>query len=304
MLDKELSSRISIAELFRLTSYYFEKDYGNDLVAYSFESKDCDEWYKQFRNNLIDSIGKIYLPVYRMADGEYQFLWGIRFDFHSLWKNRYILSYCYRKSLELLKGPVIKTSWGEFYKGDEITELRRKYFNDLEELLRYGILCAFLYETSKNTFVHYNKQFLKYFNNKELCLDINNFFPFHFPFFALSNPGWQDFIVNRKILIVTGNLINRRKSLEVNFAELGARKVGFYEISATSSLKDKVDKNMIDDYQEYEIALVAAGIGALNIITQMKWFKGPVIDVGGLLLSYQTKSFICHGGAAKYPVIR
>jgi hypothetical protein len=303
ILEERLSFRVSIAKMFRTTEKQFNSDYGGDLIAYSFESISADVWFCQFRDRLLKSIGKTYLPIYRMADGEYQFLWGIKFDLYHPDFFRYLLSFSYWKTLEMLAGPRIKTSWGEYYKGKGVIELRRKYTADLTNLLKNGIMCAYLYENPKNSFVHYNKYFLTFFDNNNLDLNSNNFFPFHFPFLALSNNGWKEFVVNRKILIVTGNLKNRKQILEYNLLELGAKAVGFYEISANSSLKDIVDKDKIDNIHEYEIAFIGAGIGSLNIISQMKWFSGPVIDVGGFISAIINKDFTCHGGAVKYPGI-
>jgi hypothetical protein len=303
-LNEKLSFRVSIANMFQATQEIFEEDYGGELLAYSFESISVDEWFERFRQQLLEAIGNKYLPVYRMADGEYQFLFGIKFNFHSHRFFRYILSFILHKIIETIAGPRIKTSWGENYRGEEIIELRRKYTTDLKNLLENGILCAYLNENPKNAFVHYNRYFLKYIENNDLDLNKNNLFPFHFPFFALSNDGWKEFIVNRKILIVTGNLENKKQILEKNLTELGSRKVGFYEISSSSSLKDVVNKDKIENREEFEIAFIGAGIGSLNIISQMKWFAGPVIDVGGFISALQNKDFFCHGGAVKYPGIR
>lgn len=236
-----------------------------------------------------------------MADGEYQFLLGIRFNSHPPRIFRYLLSFIFRKTLEIITGPGIKTSWGETYRGKEIIELRSKYINDLRNLLKCGILCAYLYENKNKSYVHYNRHIIEFFDNQALVLNKNNLFPFHFPFFVLSNYGCQEFIINRNILIVSGNLENRKSILERNLIELGSKKVGFYEISANSSLKDKIEKDKIENYHEFEIAFIAAGIGSLNIISQMKWFTGPVIDVGGFITVLQNKDYLYHGGAVKFP---
>ena len=299
--NDKLSERISISHLFRFTPELFEKDYGGDLIAYSFESISIDDWFMIFRQRLIDAIGNNYLPVYRMADGEFHFLLGERFDYHSTRHFIYLLKYLKHKVFEIILGPRINTLWGERYSSKDVLELRKKFIRDLNNLLETGILCAYLYENPRNAYVHYNLPFLKFADKHSLELNKFNLFPFHFPFFALSNDGWQDFISNKKILIVTGNLEKRKRILEKNIIELGSKKVGFLEISSNSSMKDKLNIDKIKDLQEYEIAFVAAGIGSLNIISQMKWFNGPVIDVGGFLSALENKDFIYHGGAVKFP---
>jgi hypothetical protein len=290
-----------MAEMFQSTSKLFRQDYGGELVAYSFQPASANIWLNQFRLRLKETIGKKYLPVYRMADGEYQFLFGLKFNFHAPNIFRYLVSFLIRKTLEIFTGPRIKTSWGETYSGIEIQKLRTKYKNELKILLENGILCAYLYDNPKNAFTYYNRTFLNFFENNALELNKSNFFPFHFPFFALSDEGWQEFIIGRSILIVTGNLEIRRNILEKNLTALGSKKVGFYEVSANASLRDLVDKNLVENIEEYEIAFIGAGIGSLNIISQMTWFKGPVIDVGGFISALLDKNYLYHGGAVKFP---
>jgi hypothetical protein len=300
-LSGKLIYRVSISRLFNSTPEHFRKDYGGDLQAYSFHPFDELVWLDQFRSKLKQSVGKYYLPVYRMADGEYQFLVGLKVNLNSPSQFRQILSFIYRKTLEVLAGPRIKTSWGETYRGKELFELRTKYLKDLYNLLENGILCAYLYENPKKSHVHYNKYITEFFDNIGLALNSNNLFPFHFPFFALSNEGWQDLITDRNILIITGNLEKRKHILETHLLELGAKKVGFYEISSNHSMKDIIDNDKINDLMGFELAFIGAGIGSLNIISQMKWFKGPVLDVGGYLTALENKNYIYHGGAVKYP---
>ena len=300
-LSDKLSERISLSQLFLLTPKLFEKDYGGELIAYSFESTTVDDWYNRFRQRLLDAMGTSYLPVYRMADGEFHFLLWEKIDFNGPDHFIKLLKYLKHKAIEIALGPRIKTSWGEIYNSKDVFELRRKFISDLIDLLEIGILCAYLYENPKNAYVHYNIPFLKFAEKHSIPLNKHNLYPFHFPFFILSNYGWQDFISNRKILIVTGNLAKKKQSLENNLIELGSKKVEFYEISSNSSLKDKLNKDKIDKLSEYEIAFVAAGIGSLNIISQMKWFNGPVIDVGGFLSALQNKDFLYHGCAVKFP---
>jgi hypothetical protein len=297
----KLSSRVSLTKFFQSTPELFEKDYGGELFAFSFDPVNVDEWFQRFRNKLLDAIGKEYLPVYRMADGEFQFLLGEKFNYHNSRRFLRFINYLKRQIFQKLTGATIKTVWGETYKGNELHKLKIKYMLDLDSLVKEGILCPYLYENPKKAFTHYNLPFLEYMDKHAIELHEQNLFPFHFPFFALCNVGWQDFIQNKKILIVTGNLEKKKKILENNLIELGAKKVGFYEISANSSLKDKVNINQTANFKEFEIALIGAGIGSLNIISQFKWFNGPVIDVGGFLSALQNKDYLYHGGGVKFP---
>ena len=40
------------------------------------KDRDCNQWYDEFIDKIIDAYGKNFLPVYRMSDGEFQFILG------------------------------------------------------------------------------------------------------------------------------------------------------------------------------------------------------------------------------------
>lgn len=299
---KLLSGRISLKALFNDTQESIIETYGGDLIAYSWTDTDAHTLFAKFKKKVVDSIGKYYLPVYRMADGEFHFLLGNVYNINHPKRIRYFAYFIKSKLKELFFGSHIVTSWGEKYDGTEVKKLKLKYINDINELLNRGILCPYLYDNPKNIYVHYNRKFFKYLNNIKPLINEQNIYPFHFPMLALSNQGWKVFIENRKILIISGNLENRKLEIKSTLIALGATQVGFYEISKTKSLKDQVLRDKIKDSSTYEVALVAAGIGALNIISQMTWFKGPVIDIGGFINVFTNYSYIYHGGAVKFPV--
>ena len=55
---------------------YSKYDNENRLV-YLYEKEDCDYLLNNFYRKVIESIDhKVYLPIIRIADGEYQFLLG------------------------------------------------------------------------------------------------------------------------------------------------------------------------------------------------------------------------------------
>ena len=58
------------------------KAYGGQLDAWSFINITPDDWFAKFRNHVLDCMGKEFLPVYRMADGEYRFLMGRKYNFY------------------------------------------------------------------------------------------------------------------------------------------------------------------------------------------------------------------------------
>ena len=84
--------------------------YGGRIEAYAFDEIDCDHWFKRFSDEVFSAIGKNYLPVYRIGDGELRFLFGCRIN----WK-----SGTFRSALRYIRNELFtnswQTSWGEHY---------------------------------------------------------------------------------------------------------------------------------------------------------------------------------------------
>jgi hypothetical protein len=236
-----------------------------------------------------------------MADGEYHFLLGASFNKNHPKLFRSSIAFLLSKLQEFIVGPSIKNSWGETYTAQEVKKIKADYEAKLKKLTEGGILCPFIYENPIDSYTHYNKKAIRYLVRIN-AFGNHNYYPFHFPMLMLSNPGWEIFIQNRRILVVTGNLAEKRDKIDQTLTELGASVVGFYEISANKAMTDKLNKKNLKNGEKYELVFVAAGIGSLNIISQLDWFKGPVIDIGGLIKVFYEHDFIYHGGAVKYPV--
>ena len=86
------SESIDISCLF-INNEQFKKDYGKYLVAFHHEKINPVKWFNEFCSLLEDSIGKNYLPIYRMADGEYNFLFGLGLNLRNQKKSRALGSY-------------------------------------------------------------------------------------------------------------------------------------------------------------------------------------------------------------------
>jgi hypothetical protein len=280
---------------------HMKPSYGSYVSMIHDRRVTAEELYAEFRSRIIDAIGCRYLPVYRMADGEFIFMFGYRWNWRSKRPFRALASY-FKYSYFWYFGHGFKTSWGECYSRTEINKIRREYDRKIGTILEDGFICPFLYLNEIRQYESHNRQVLKYFRNR--CggrLD-NSIYPFHFPFFLFSLTGWQDILQGVSILVVTGGGEARFSRIKSSLISLGAANVSVLEVSSSRSMFDVLDSSVKDKYLTCEIALVAAGIGALNIIEQMSWFNGPVIDVGGFVQCLVDNNFIYHGGAVRMPI--
>lgn len=58
----------------------YERSYPRGIFkCLSFADRDSREWFYEFVDTLVTAMGRRYLPLFRMGDGEYQFAVGYRY---------------------------------------------------------------------------------------------------------------------------------------------------------------------------------------------------------------------------------
>ncbi len=256
--------------------YYKENGIQYSIDAYelsqlSFSDYSAEEWYKEFVNYISNSIGKYYLPIYRMADGEFQFL--------------------INKPSSILKGLLTpkkfkRTCWGENYSFGEYLKYSKKYIEQLKEISKNGILAPhFVVEKNKVGYADYIQPILKIFTKNDIVLNDKNYFPFYFVYALLSKHEKFNLFNGKRILVITSYNYEKKKKLESFFKSCFVDSASFYNISPTKAMFEKIEKERINK-DEIDIILVGAGIGAANIINQLNFISTPCIDAGIMLEVY------------------
>lgn len=266
--------------------------YGGKLDAWSFIETDGLDWFYSFRQRAIDSIGNHYFPIYRMADGEYRFLMGRRFNRYRRPLLKECLSYSVDK-LGLRNENKWSTSWGESYSPESSNMLKAKYIKDVREISRQGCLAMYINNNGLNAFVEYNNVLVSYLEKQHILLHPQNYVPFHFPCQLLTAKDWHPFYKGRDILIATGLTETKKKKIERTLKMLSVNSVQFLEISANQSMNDVVD---ISNVKPVDVCFVGAGIGASNILLQLESLQTLTLDIGGLINCFERPSSSVHGG--------
>lgn len=267
--------------------------YGGYLRAWSFRDIDGREWFEDFRQDALSAIGNRYLPVYRMADGEYRFMFGRRVNWSRKNLARELLAVG-AETLRIKNPDRWKTSWGETYAPAETRHLRAELMTHVRDLSERGYLACYINDNGLDAFVEYNRVLEDLLARHDIRLHAGNYIPFHFAPSLLVSAGWRDFLQGRKILIVTGLTTEKQGQIENTLTAYGAGAVRFLPISSNSSLTDRLDLSEVDD--DVEIALVAAGIGSANILRQLEPLQTLCIDIGGLMNCFQDPKARQHGG--------
>lgn len=272
--------------------------YGGYLRAWSFREVDGRDWFEEFRQTALAAIGTRFLPVYRMADGEYRFLMGRRVNYHRKPLLKELLAVGAEK-LRVKNPDKWKTSWGETYAPKETLSLRKALVEHIRYLASVGYLACYINDNGLHAFVEHNKPLLQYFSSHGIPFGEHNYVPFHFAPSLFITGRWEEFVVGRHILVVTGLDEVKERNIERTLRTLGAGNVQFLPISSTASMREQLDLNQVSGSPE--LALVAAGIGAANILRQLEPLQTLAVDIGGLMNALVDPSARQHGGVIGLP---
>lgn len=289
-----MSNKMFLIDLDPLSNGEGKAVYGGRLDAFSFFETGCKEWFNRFADEVTASLGKKYFPVYRMADGEMRFLFGYKINWHNK---------PFRSILKYLKYEVLrsswKTSWGETYDAAKQNELRGILKKCIAQIAAQGRIALYWNENGLNAFTEYNTSIPSLFKNGGIPLNERNYIPFHFVQ-ALVARRADALFHGRNILIVSGmgqeEFANLQKELSV-FSPAG---IEFFQCSATASLAAEYDQ--VKTAVKPDIVLVAAGIGAAKVVSQLSHLQCPVLDIGSYIHVLSGKYPHAHAGFFKKPL--
>lgn len=275
--------------------------YGGKLEAWSFLEIEPEEWFEKFRQDILDSMGKRYLPIYRMADGEFRFLMGRKYNWHRKPLLKELVAVTAEK-IKIKNPDKWKTSWGEEYLPEETQKLRLSLLEHIRYLSQKGYLACYINDNGLDAFTEYNHHIEKYFNKNNIKFDSTNYIPFHFVIGLFTNKGWEVFYKDKKILIVSGTDEKSEANIATTLYSLGVQQVQFLRISKNASMKEILELSKIK--LPIDMCLVAAGIGSANILRQLEPLNTVVLDIGGYINCYIDITCAQHGGIFCLPTIQ
>lgn len=269
------------------------------LNAWSGEDVDGRVWFDRFANQCLCSIGNRFLPVYRMADGEFSFLVGRnKYNFRGS-AFRYYLAVM--KSL-LFSGGNFGTIWGESYTLRERMSLRNTLIAQIAEISRSGYLAMFISDNGLFACDGYQYPIIDLFKKEHIVLDSSNYVPFYFACHLFVSDFQRDLLGGRRILFVSSLDEKRVERIRSFLIPLRPRSVEFLQITPSKSLLSVVDLREIKNYPD--ICLVSAGIGSSNILLQLRSLGTLAVDIGSFIGLLDGTMNECHGGVFRMPVLR
>jgi hypothetical protein len=272
--------------------------YGGYLKAICFDSSDSIAIMTAFEQRIASSFGRQYFPVYRMADGEFRFLFGLKYNNRNYLSGNALLRYV---KYEVFKAEW-RTSWGERYSNIRMNDLRRVLGYYVRNIVDSGgMLALYWNENGLNAFTEYNDVLEFEFHKKGITLNSSNYLPFHACIGAVAR-SISTWCAGRSILIVSGMSLDEYNALRNIMLKWGAKIISFLKCSSTGSLEDNLAgvENTIPECG-VDFCLVAAGIGSANILNKLCWLKCPIIDIGSFIHVLSGWRAECHAGFFSRP---
>lgn len=268
----------------------FEKKYPKGTFSsLSFSEIDSYTWHATVKAQLLDKMGKKYHPVYRMGDGEFIFFLG-----HIMRKRKpkeSILSYKFKYIYFSIKyflewhfiGFQAQSKHAGYVSGgythDEINQLKVKAIEQIKYIGEKGSLAPILtYRFDTLSYSQYFTPLKEWFLKENIHFTSNNYIPFYFIYSLLLGPERSLFYKEKNILVITHYTENKKKLIYDGLKKEGVNNIEFIQISKNRSFYDKIDLKSIN--HPIDLVLVGAGLGAINILSQLEDTQTLCIDAG------------------------
>jgi hypothetical protein len=246
--------------------------------------EDCGTWFESFADRVSESIGKHFLPVCRMSDGEFSFLFGqqppnLRLPAGARFQRgiRQALGSMRRRLTGFHASTAPGVSSGDLTPA-EWQQYRMVLAGDYLSLLEQGILAIHLSFGRTPFQEHYFPALGRWLADSGHQLTRSNYVPFYFVYALLRGPRMRNLLTGRKVLLVHSAVGRKREAITLSLAAFAPRSIEWLTISPNRSFADTLDLNSIAESPE--ICLVGAGIGKPRILRQLERLKVPCIDAG------------------------
>lgn len=245
--------------------------------------RDSSEWYHEFVDKCVAACGQHFLPIYRMSDGEFLFLFGEQpLDERWSFKQKMKFRLGQIKEKMILKGGLGPFTQGHYHSGEYSAEEWRRARTEQPELIKKisekGILALHLNYVNIPFAERYWPALDKWLQDNNIIINDNNYYPFYFVYTMLTGPRRGELLKDRHVLVVNGAQEEKKLKIIAGLKREGVLEVHWCPISLKRSLYDTIDvKPFIG---KVDLALVGAGIGKSNILLQMEPLNVPCIDAG------------------------
>jgi hypothetical protein len=235
--------------------------------------------FDRFADDVIGALGREARPVYRMADGEFQFLLGERDPYPGGgWLQPSRLRARAGRVLRRIRRRPPPTVWGEHYSAAEHRHAVARLTTAIRQVAATGVLGAYFMRRADGWGEGYFPPVCRWLDRQDIGLTASNYIPFYCVYALLTGPRRVELLRDRHVLVVTHLTPARRDAIARGLAAEGVASVQFAPVSADRALFDTLDLAGVQ--RPVDIALAAAGIGTAAVLTQLAPLAVPAIDCG------------------------
>ena len=172
----------------------------------------------------------------------------------------------------------VSTIWGESYLREEMAALRTDYSRYVSEIAQNRILAIHFVYSQGRFGEQYIHPMCRWLNENGVILNRDNYTSFYFVYALLNGPLRRLLLHNRSIAIISSANQEKQARISATLLAEGSAKVQFINISPTRAMTETVDLGGLQ--LPVDVVLVAAGIGAANILVQLRPLNTLCIDSG------------------------
>lgn len=245
---------------------------------------DCETWFGGFADRVVESVGRRFLPVCRMSDGEFFFLFGPQpasLRLPPLRRLERRLRQFLGRIKRLRHGFHASTAPG-VSSGDFTRREWQQYSSVLSQdylaILEKGTLGVHLSYGKTPFQEHYFPALGRWLAESGSQLTADNYVPFYFVYALLRGPRVRELVAGRRLLLVHSAVGSKRDAITCALAALKPRSVEWLPISPNRSFADTLDLTKISDAPD--LCFVGAGVGKARILRQLEPLGVPCIDAG------------------------
>ncbi len=248
-------------------------------------SEAAGPWFRRFVDRVVSAVGHVYFPVYRMADGEFIFCVGPKAQKLPTGSPlRSVVRNLVRSSISSVHRHVIprpewvETCWGERYTTLERRKLMPHFVECVTQIANRGCLAVHFTRTAGRFAEEYFVPMCHWFDAHKVPITRENYVPFYFVYALLCGPERFRLFSGRRILVVASGSAEKQSRIRRALTDLHARDVIFLTVSENRALMDRLDLSKVP--WTPDLVLVAAGIGAANVLSQLAPLRTVCIDAG------------------------
>lgn len=269
----------------------FEKSYPKGVFRCpSFSERPSQEWFLSFIDEVENAIGKRFLPIYRMSDGEFKFCVGYRYPYRAQDESMFhYVFYSFRRIVSQLRNRLRRRKFSAGgqcyisadYQQKELGRLQIRYVEQLRQIAGQGLLALHFTYRQKQFQQQYIALVTRWLDEQGIKLHEGNYCPFYFVYAMLTGPFRGRIYQGRRVLVITSYDDTKREAITKGLQHEGVVDVQFLPLSQGRAMYDKIDLSAVK--RPVDMVLVGGGIGASNILCQLEPLNTVAIDVGYII---------------------